>query len=851
MCVEAVPDNRDMLDDERRSVMMFHTHAPPKTTAAQIFARWRMTTAFAGQALLILAILFLLLDGWRRDFHIPLRFSSDALTFLMQTKSTLDHGWWWSNPKLAAPSTLDARAFPLNTNVDQAVVWLFHLFTKDAGLVINLAWMFLVAASGGVAAFCLMKLSVSRPMSFAAGTLYAISPYALYRDIDHFNLMIYLVPIPCATALLIASGRIGSRLSRANAVFLVGSALLGFNYIYYAFFGCFLIVVAVLIRYVNCRDRSVIWTGALFLALIGGATLINMAPTVSSWWKHGLPTIIREKTPAEAEVYGLKIRQLISPVFEHTFPPFGRWAKLEGDARYPLETENMISRLGFLASLGFGGLLGVLFAPRLATGVSDRRVLLNAGRLALAAVLLATVGGFGSLFNLLVSADIRAYNRLCPFISFFSWTALALWIDAALAQVPAFRSRPWRRPAALCGLVLVGVYDQGHAAIHLNRDYDQVRGEFAALKAFVGSLEQRLPEGAMVFQLPLTTYLNDEGRARMRAYDHFKPYVVSKTIHWSYPALSNKQTGWQQRIGRLPPAQLPGALQAEGFAAILIDRYGYEDQGESLLAQVVGPATQTAVLAEGERYIAIDLRAVPKSAALVKEEELSSRPLTSSVPVCGRDPLVDLVMIGRPNLEIFRDAAAFDHARSREQLLIDNHIYRGRRRLMPIVNGPSTDHEVPGRGNRYWVGCEPPSAGGQRFLISTGQQAAERADDGRTLVLRPARRRPNTRPDRGSAVVIRRLIRGRGGLLSHGRTRSQATVWAVRFRIRSRRGPRCRTLRISPSVLSQPKISSTRLRRRWLTAWPAWRVVRPSIALVRWVVFCATCSISSRWLRTV
>ena len=35
-----------------------------------------------------------------------------------------------------------------------------------------------------------------------------------------------------------------------------------------------------------------------------------------------------------------------------------------------------------------------------------------------------------------------------------------------------------------------------------------------------------------------------------------------------------------------------------------------------------------------------------------------------------------------------------------------------------------------------------------------------------------------------------------------------------------------------PPVVSQPKISSTRLRRRWLTA--VWRVVRLSIALARW-----------------
>src|SRR2546422_3942177 len=49
---------------------------------------------------------------------------------------------------------------------------------------------------------------------------------------------------------------------------------------------------------------------------------------------------------------------------------------------------------------------------------------------------------------------------------------------------------------------------------------------------------------------------------------------------------------------------------------------------------------------------------------------------------------------------------------------------------------------------------------------------------------------------------------------------------------------------MSPTVLSHPKISSTRLRRCWLTAYPGCRVVRPSIALRRFRVFCATCGVT-------
>jgi len=63
-------------------------------------------------------------------------------------------------------------------------------------------------------------------------------------------------------------------------------------------------------------------------------------------------------------------------------------------------------------------------------------------------------------------------------------------------------------------------------------------------------------------------------------------------------------------------------------------------------------------------------------------------------------------------------------------------------------------------------------------------------------------------------------------------TRSSHQAASVRLRIRTRlytaqtntniqstrSSPRCRSLRMSPTVLSQPKISSTRLRARWLIA---------------------------------
>src|SRR5512132_102865 len=45
-------------------------------------------------------------------------------------------------------------------------------------------------------------------------------------------------------------------------------------------------------------------------------------------------------------------------------------------------------------------------------------------------------------------------------------------------------------------------------------------------------------------------------------------------------------------------------------------------------------------------------------------------------------------------------------------------------------------------------------------------------------------------------------------------------------------------------VLPHPNGSSTRLRFCWLTSYPQWRIVRPSMAESRLVVFCATCGVT-------
>jgi phosphoglycerol transferase len=618
-------------------------------TARQAIQRcrpeWLGAGAAIGQAAVIVFSLYVFLRGWTRDLDVPFQFFFDGLFYLAQAKSTIDNGWWWFNPMLGAPFGLDELAFPANGNVDQAIVWAVSVIVPDTFRAVNVAWASMVVVSGLAATWAMRTLNVSLPSAVVAGTLFALSPYALYKNLGHFGMAIYLVPFACAAALQLASGQLPERgyVKGVGLVLVIGCALLSFNYIYYPFFACFLVGVATIIGSVAERQWRILRAGSLILSVLVGCTAINLAPSLYSWSQHGKPVIMVEKSPAHSEVYGLKIRTLVSPVIHHWFPPFRKWIESESTAQFPLQTENTVSRLGLVGTLGFLGLLAFLFLPAAAGRSAARRTLLSGSQLTIAAVLLATIGGFGSLFSLLISPDIRAYSRIAPFIEFMALAAVAIAMDSM------FRSRRKRIGAAVIVLML-GLADQRGAAADMNIDYPNINAEVQSLGSFVRRLEDRLPDGAMVFQLPLRTYLNEGAGARMGPYDHFKMYLLSDNLRWSYPALSNAQVTWQAAAGSLDPERLPYQLAHEGFAAVVIDRYGYEDNGSAIIASIRTPLTSlggSEVIAETDRYLALDIRSLPGA----HDDVISSLPTrptaaTQTMTGCGGAPLMSIDRLG-------------------------------------------------------------------------------------------------------------------------------------------------------------------------------------------------------------
>jgi phosphoglycerol transferase len=108
-------------------------------------------------------------------------------------------------------------------------------------------------------------------------------------------------------------------------------------------------------------------------------------------------------------------------------------------------------------------------------------------------------------------------------------------------------------------------------------------------REFVTRMEEALPDGAMVFQLPIMDF--PEGPVPgVPSYEHFRPYLYSKDLRFSFGAMKGRdRENWQQRLKTMPIDKAVQEIKDRGFAALYLNRKGYSDRGkviENILIQM-------------------------------------------------------------------------------------------------------------------------------------------------------------------------------------------------------------------------------------------------------------------------
>ncbi|MFM8634885.1 MAG: hypothetical protein ACKOEX_08770, partial [Planctomycetia bacterium] len=350
------------------------------------------------------------------------------------------------------------------------------------------------------------------------------------------------------------------------------------------------------------RKRS--WAAILPATAIVGAValacLISNLDTISYRWVYGPPTAspFSDRAYRWLDIYGFKVVDMFVPWITHRFTEFAKFGLLHRQGSPLLDEEGCV----YLGIFGIVSLLA-LVAGSIRGGVerSDAQIPMAAWQV-LWIVLMANTGGLNALFAAFTGFTL--FRTTCRYgvvilaiVLLYAAERLTRWQAATTKRFPAETSRILVATAmlAMCGLIL---WDQVPRS-PTEEEKATIANQVAADREFVAAMEEALPQGAMVFQLPIVTAGPVPG---VSASDHFRPALYSNSLRFSIGGNIGREGGdWQQEWRRetfagatvdqtkerihFNPQKFDTGIQKLrdlGFSALYVNRNGYPDGGKGI-----------------------------------------------------------------------------------------------------------------------------------------------------------------------------------------------------------------------------------------------------------------------------
>jgi phosphoglycerol transferase len=563
----------------------------------------RSLATYITAAVLCAAALTLALRLWRADLHVPFYYGGDISNVQSWIKCLIDNPWYLHNEYTGAPFGGDLHDFPMADNLHFALLKLGTFVVPDSSVLMNVYFIstFFLCTLSALAV--LRHFGVSAPAAVAGSLAFAFMPYHFGRNQSHLFLSAYWL-IPPAVMLTIwiwqdrplffawddARGKTRLRPFRMAAVLsVVLCALISSSGVYYAFFACFLLAVAGTAAYFAGHKNGSVSNAGILLGLILFGAFLNVLPGLVYRFENGGNAVASLRNANHSEIFGLRIIQMLAPMTGHRIGFMNNWKnKYNMGHGFFINAEGELAALGTFASIGFIFLLFQLLRRRnvLPGTDCDRPSLFEILSLCnVFMVLLGTIGGLGALFSNLFTYDIRAYARISIYIAFVSLFATTLLLDQLLKRQSAKPWGNWRVVGIIALLLGLGFFDQTDRRYIPN--YVAAKAMYEVESDFVGRIEASLPANAMVFQLPYMPYPECPPIVHMADYDHFRLYLHSKTLHWSYGVIKGRSgDDWVHTVAERPVPEMFALLLERGFQGICIDRAGYADNGAAIEAQL-------------------------------------------------------------------------------------------------------------------------------------------------------------------------------------------------------------------------------------------------------------------------
>lgn len=530
------------------------------------------------------------------DFNIYPNFSGDETFGMALVKSIQENGIMgiFFNNRIGAPETAALIDFPVIGNIMVILLWIISWFVKSTPAILYIYIILSFVLDGLSMSFLLRKIKINRETSFVISVLFACAPYHFYRLLVHSSLINYMfIPIAIYLSLYI----IGYIEEKRWKIVLLG-IILGLGYGYYYAFGLILMAIAYVIKLIRLEKKKDIikdlWVAGTVLAIIAA----SLMPKIIYSIVNGSNIEVGHRAWFEQEIFGLKIINLLLPVSYHRIEAL-RNLTSEYASKAPLVNENSAASLGIIASIGFIILCISLIISLISDKKNDEKknhVLINFLSLStLTFVLTGAIGGFGEIFNWAITSQIRCYNRSSIVIS-----ALSLIMMAVLINKIRLRKKIFSYCA--CTLFLcVGLYDQVN--IYNENWQDTIKPTQDMYYEYFKEIESDLPEGAMVYQLPLMIFPEAVGVNNINDYKPFIGYLFTNNLRWSYGAVRGRNNlGQELYIDNGISYAFISQIQEAGFGAVYIDLDGYLDGGEQILAFYNSLGVSPIISGDGKLY---------------------------------------------------------------------------------------------------------------------------------------------------------------------------------------------------------------------------------------------------------
>jgi len=505
---------------------------------------------------------------------------------------------WKTVRDLGAPYDANWNDFP---TVDELAFAIQVVLTRSFGLFAGINAFFALAhLLSAVAFYAAARLSGANVLwSIVGGLAFGLAPF-LFAQSPHHMMVAYLWPVAFFPlvwrAVSTPSGLVWG--TRPFWIAVAFGFVAGLHFVYYTNIFCQLVLLGAAVQYYRTRNAAALKAAMTVIA----AAAVGFAVNNIDDWTYRLfhepnsGAFVREYK--WLEIYGLKIIDLFIPPVTHRSDTLAAFAKSHRQAA-PLLDEGA----SYQGMIGLACLLWLVGTSLKA--MIDRRerdVPIEAWWV-LWVVLMFTTGGLNAIIGALGFTMFRGSCRYSVVI-----LAIALlWATRRLSAMQAASeadhpnvstNRLWTAAAlAACLLILWDQVPRAPTA----EETATIRRGVDADREFAEKMEASLPEAAMVFQLPVMDY-PESPIAGVPSYDHFRPYLYSKKLRYSFGSQKGRdREKWQPALQGL---MFEGAtlnqqaqridfnatnfsravdeLKKLGFSAIYINRNGFPDRAKGL-----------------------------------------------------------------------------------------------------------------------------------------------------------------------------------------------------------------------------------------------------------------------------